>query len=108
MGLTLAQAPRAARLKPQGVGVVGAIGQQNVATAEGAQHVVGAASVMGLALGDLQRDRQAAGVDQRVDFGGQPAARATHATGSRRLFLGVGSVLMHADRGRVDHLHSPS
>ena len=41
-----------------------------------------AAAVMGLALGQLERDRQAAGVDQGVDLGRQAAARATHATGS--------------------------
>jgi len=34
---------------------------------------------MGLAFGDLEPDRQAAGIHQRVDFGRQPAARATHA-----------------------------
>ena len=34
-----------------------------------------------MTLGQLQCDGQAAGIDQRVDLGGQPAARATHATG---------------------------
>jgi hypothetical protein len=37
---------------------------------------------MGLAFGQLERDRQATGIDQRMDFGGQAAPRATHATGS--------------------------
>ncbi len=60
---------------------------------------------MRLAFGQLQIDRQALGVDERMNFGRQTAARATHATGSGRLFLGVGGVLMHPDRGRVDHLN---
>jgi len=29
---------------------------------------------MRLALGELERDRQAVGIDQRVDLGGQPTA----------------------------------
>ena len=70
----------------QGIGIIGAVGQQNVAAAERAEHVLGAAPVMGLAFGELEQDRQAAGVDQGMDFGRQPAARATHATGSRRFF----------------------
>src|SRR5882672_4646632 len=76
---------RAARgeVLTQRVGIIGAVTQQNVAEAEGAQHVLGAASVMGLAFGDLQKDRQAAGIDKGVDFCRQPATRATHATGSR-------------------------
>ena len=41
---------------------------------------------MGLAFGELEHDRQTAGIDQRVDFGRQPAARTTHATGSRLFF----------------------
>ena len=70
----------------QGIGVVGPVGHEHIAAADRAQHVLGAAAVMGLAFGELQQDRQAAGVDQGVDLGGQPAARTTHATGSRLFF----------------------
>jgi len=70
----------------QGIGVVTAIAQEHIATAERAQHVVSTASVMGLAFGEFEKDRQATGIDEGVDFGRQPTARATHATGSRRFF----------------------
>ena len=50
------------------------------------QHVLGAASVVGLAFGELQHDRQAAAIDKGVDLRRQPAARATHATGSPPFF----------------------
>jgi hypothetical protein len=56
------------------------------ASLHGVQHVLGAAPVMGLAFGDFQKDRKAACISERVYFGGQPAPRATHATGSRRFF----------------------
>ena len=54
--------------------------------AQVAQHVLSAASVVGLAFREFQRDRQAFSVDQGVDLGGQPAPRATHATGSGVFF----------------------
>ena len=66
----------------QGVAVVGAVGQQDLAGAKRCEHVLGAAAVMGLAFGELRGDRQTVGVDQGMDLGGQAAARATHATGS--------------------------
>ena len=66
----------------QFVAVVGSVGQQDVALAEAGEHVPGATAIMGLALGDLQGDRQSIGVDQGVDLGGQPAPRAPHASGS--------------------------
>jgi len=79
----------AARCKclAQGIGVVGAVSQQNVASADGAEHVFGATSVMGLAFGEFEQDWQAAGVNERVNLGCQPATRATHATGSGFFFL---------------------
>ena len=64
------------------VAVVGAVGEEDLAGAEGAQHVGGAAAIVGLAFGQLQRDRQAVGVDEGVDLGRQPAPRAPHALGS--------------------------
>ena len=41
---------------------------------------------MGLPLGQLEPDRAAFGIDKGMDFGGQAAARATHATGSLVFF----------------------
>jgi hypothetical protein len=41
---------------------------------------------MGLAFGDLQKNWQPTGIHHGMDFGGQPTARTTHATGSRRFF----------------------
>ena len=37
---------------------------------------------MGLAFGELERNRQAIGIDERMDFRRQAAPRATYATGS--------------------------
>jgi hypothetical protein len=34
-------------------------------------------------MSELERDRQAARIDERVDFADQAPARATHATGSK-------------------------
>lgn len=94
MGLT--QGPGAACRQPRahGVAVIGAIGEQDVAVAKAAEHVVGRAPVMRLPLGQLQEDRQAERIDERVDLGRQAAARqlvflATHAGGIGRLFLAL-------------------
>lgn len=65
----------------QGVAVVGTVGEQDLPLAEVAQHVGGAPAVVRLALGELQRDRRPLGIDERMDFGRQAVARATHATG---------------------------
>ena len=64
------------------VAVVGAIGEEDLAGAEGAQHRSGSAAIMGLALAQRERDGQAVRVDEGVDLGRQPAARAPHALGS--------------------------
>ena len=63
---------------PPGSGFAGprmgsdAVGQENLAGPHLVQHLLGAAAV-----GELEGDRQAVGVDQGVDLGGQAAARAT-------------------------------
>jgi len=67
----------------QGVAVVGAIGEQNLARGEAIEHIGGAAPVVRLACGQLEGDGQAIGVDEGVDLGGQSAARAPHASGVR-------------------------
>ena len=68
--------------RSQRIAVIGAVAEQDVAALDRGQHVGGAAAVVGLALGELERDGQAVRVDQGVDLGGQPAPRATQATGS--------------------------
>jgi len=81
--------PRAARFEvfAQFVRVIRAISQQDIARLNRRQHIVRTAPIMSLAFRDLQRDRQAIGIDQRVDLRRQAAARATHATGSDVFFL---------------------
>jgi len=69
-------------LGPQRIGVVGPIRQQDIAVAQGLEHTLCTAAVMRLAGGQLERDRQTLGIDQRVDLGGQAATRTAHATGS--------------------------
>ena len=73
---------RAARgqVGAQGVAVVRAVGEQDLAVAEAVQHVDGALSIMGLAFGQLQRNGQAVGVDERMNLGRQSASRAPHAS----------------------------
>ena len=97
------------------VAVVGAIRQQDLAGAEAAQHVDGDLPIMGLALRQLQENREAVGVDDGMEFGRQSASRAPHALGSSRVPSGgrrglrtplfdIAAVLVDADRGRVNHL----
>ncbi len=57
-----------------------------------------------LAGGELELDRAALAVDERVDFGGKTASGATQTAISTPLFSGR-SVLMDADNRGVDHLH---
>lgn len=66
----------------QGIAVISAVGEQDVSGTEGFEHIGGRASVVGLALGQLEADRSSLGVNECMDLGGQAAARATHATGS--------------------------
>ena len=71
----------------QSVGIVGPVGQQDIARHDAVEHVVGAAPVMRLALGQLEMDGQAAGIDKGVDLGRKPAPRTAHAIGSAVFFL---------------------
>jgi len=57
---------------PQGIGVISAVSQQNVTWRQTVEHIRRTAPVMGLTRRDLQEDRQAIGIDQGVDLGGQP------------------------------------
>jgi hypothetical protein len=63
------------------IAVIGAVGKQDLAGAEMVEHIVGALAVMGLTLGEFERDRIAVGIDQGMDFCRQSAARTPHAAG---------------------------
>jgi len=70
----------------QRVAVIAAVGHDEAIARERAEHVLGALAVVGLTLGQLQRDRETAGVDKGVDFGRKPAAGTAHATTSAAFF----------------------
>lgn len=61
------------------VAVIGAVGKQDVPFAQAVEHIVGRASIMRLAFGQLDPDRQAERINECVDLGRQAAAQATHA-----------------------------
>ena len=75
--------PGAARRErgAQCIAVIGRVGEQDLALAETVEHIGRALAVMGLAFAELEDDRQTVCVDQGVDLGRQPAARAPHASG---------------------------
>ena len=60
-------------LGAQGIGVIGAVGKQDIIFAEAVEHIGGAPPIVRLPGCDLQEDRQAIGIDQGVDLGRQPA-----------------------------------
>ena len=74
--------PRAARRKAlaQSVAVVGAISEQDLTAFERLDQIDGAPPIVRLAFGEFEADRQAIGVHERMDFGGQSASRAPHAS----------------------------
>lgn len=75
---TLNQISEAIKL---GTAIVTSVRQQNLAGSNALQHVGRAWSVVGLAFVQLQPYRIAVGVDHRMNFGRQSAARAPHAAG---------------------------
>ena len=81
MGHRLDVAPCAlfCEARPQSVAVVTAVGQENLALAETAEHVRSALPVMGLSGRQLQENGQAVGVDEGMDFRRQSASRTPHA-----------------------------
>ena len=58
---------------------------------------------MSLAGGEAEPHGQSVGVNHGVDFAGQSASRAAHVLFT--IFRDGRSMLMHADNGRIDHLH---
>ena len=73
-------------LCPQRITVVAAVCEQDVVGRKRAQHVLAALAVVGLALRQLERDREAVAVDDRVDLGRKPAAGTSHATAPAAFF----------------------
>lgn len=70
----------------QGIAVIAAIGQQNAVWPKRLEHFDSGRTVVRLPFGQLERDRQAVAIDDRVDLGRKPAAGAAHATTSAAFF----------------------
>ena len=71
---------------PQRVAVVAAVSEHDALARQQAEHILGAFAVVGLSFGELQRDREAVRIDERVDLGRKPAAGTAHATTSTAFF----------------------
>lgn len=63
----------------QRIGVIGLVGQHDCALPHCAKHGQGHLAVMLLPGGQIKRDRAVLGIDDRMDFGGQPATGTSHA-----------------------------
>jgi hypothetical protein len=68
------------------IGVIGLVGDEDRAGAQAIQQGVGRRCVMGVTSGKAEPDRQSLGIDERMDLGRQPAARATETMISTPLF----------------------
>ena len=73
-------------LRTQRIAVVAAIGEQHALLAEQAQHFGGVGSVVRLPLAQLDLDGETVRIDERVDFGREPAAGTAHATATAAFF----------------------
>ena len=71
---------------PQRIGIVATICEQQAVFAERTQHIVGAGAVVSLAFRQLDVDREPVRIDERVDFGREPAAGTAHATAAAAFF----------------------
>ena len=71
---------------PQRIGIVSTICEQQAVFAERTQHIVGAGTVVSLAFRQLDVDRETVRIDERVDFGREPAAGTAHATAAAAFF----------------------
>jgi hypothetical protein len=58
---------------------------------------------VGLTPSKAELHRQTVAVHNDMDLAGQPASRATHILAA--VIGDAGTLLVHADDGRVDHLH---
>ena len=73
-------------LRSQHIAVVAAIRKQNAIGTEQPEHALSRPPVVSLAFGQLQEDREAVRVDDRVDLGRKPAAGTSHATTAAAFF----------------------
>ena len=73
-------------LRSKRVAVVATIRQQNAVRTEQPEHALSRPAVVSLAFGQLEEDREAVRVDDRVDLGRKPAAGAPHATTAAAFF----------------------
>ena len=73
-------------LRPERIAVVAVIGEQNAVAAKQFEHGLAGLAVVRLPLGQLEEDRQAVRVDDRVDLGRKPAAGTSHATTTAAFF----------------------
>ena len=73
-------------LRSQHIAVVTAIRKQNAIGTEQPEHAFAGLAVVRLAFRQLEEDRQAVRVDDRVDLGRKPAAGTSHATTTATFF----------------------
>lgn len=73
-------------LRSERVAVVATIRQQNAVRTEQPEHALSRPPVVSLAFCQLEEDREAVRVDDRVDLGRKPAAGASHAMTATAFF----------------------
>jgi hypothetical protein len=101
-GLDVGPGATCCHLDPERVAVIGTVGKQHIAIAEGGEHIDSAAAIMRLAGGELERS---AGRSHRPAHGSCSSSRRARDPCNRvPLFAAVGTVLMNPDRRRGDHL----
>ncbi len=72
-GADVSPGPASGEALAKGVGIISPIRQKNVSPPHAVEHILGAPAIVGLALGELQGDGQAHGIDESVDFRRQTA-----------------------------------
>ena len=70
----------------EAIGIIGLVGDEDRAWTQAIEQRVCSGCVMGIACGEAEPDRQSFGIDKRMDFGCQPAPRATETMISTPLF----------------------
>src|SRR5262249_59579701 len=88
---------------PDRVRVVASICKQPRTTRELSQQDRAEPVVMRLPPSEAEPYRQTVAVHNDMDLAGQPATRATHMLAA--VVGDAGTMLVHADDGRIDHLH---
>ena len=85
-GTNVSVSAKVRNLGPECIAVVAAICQQDAVRLQRAEHLGADRAVVRLSAGQLERDREAVAVDDRVDFGRKPAAGTAHAITSATFF----------------------